>query len=257
MVEQAVVLAAGEGRRLRALANGRPKCLVPVAGRPLIDRVLQSITDAGIRQVLVVVGYCGDQIQRHVGAGVAHGVRVRYVANPDYERGNATSFRCALRDVRGRPFLLTMADHIFETSLLRTFLAGCDGRIAVAVDRSRMEAAREEEATKVALRDGRIVDIGKGLRSWDGVDTGFSYWPPQAGELVDESMCGGELAALMAELAQRDPGLAGRDVSGHLWFDVDTVADVASAERLLQAAAGTSHSLASRGMMRRTGRWYL
>ncbi len=238
MVEQAVVLAAGEGRRLRALANGRPKCLVPVAGRALIDRVLQSIADAGIRQVLVVVGYRGGEIERHVGSGVAHGLDVRYAANPDYERGNASSFRCALRAVSARPFLLTMADHICDPSLLRAFLAGCDEQIAVAVDRSRMDATREEEATKVSLRDGRIFDIGKGLLRWDGVDTGFSYWPSQASELVDDSMCGGELAALMAELAQRDPGVAARDVSGHLWFDVDTVADVASAERLLQAAAG-------------------
>jgi len=238
MIDQAVVLAAGAGYRLRALANGRPKCLVPVAGRPLIDRVLQSIAGAGIRQVLVVVGYGGEQIERHVGSGVAHGVNVRYVTNPDYERGNASSFARALRDVGGRPFLLTMADHIFETSLLRTFLAECDGQIAVAVDRSRMDATREEEATKVALQDGRVVDIGKGLERWDGVDTGFSYWPPHASALVDDAMCAGELAALMAALAQGDPGVAARDVSGYLWFDVDTEADVASAERLLKAAAG-------------------
>ena len=118
-------------------------------------------------------------------------------------RGNASSFECALRDVGERPFLLAMADHICESSLLRTFLSECDGQIAVAVDRSRMDAVREEEATKAALQDGRVVEIGKVLRRWDGVDTGFSYWSQHASALAGDAMFGGELAALMAALARR------------------------------------------------------
>lgn len=236
MIDQAVVLAAGNGHRLRTLTNGRPKCLVPVAGIPLIDRVLGSIADAGIESVLVVLGYRGEQIERHVGNGVAHGVNVHYATNLDYRRGNASSFGRALGEVGDKPFVLTMADHVCAPSLLRTLLARCDDRVAVGVDSSLMDPTREDEATKVAVRDGRIVDIGKGLDRWDGIDTGFSYWPPQASALIDESMCNGELAALMAALSRGPEGLAARDVSGHFWFDVDTEDDIASAERLLPAA---------------------
>ena len=233
MIEHAVVLAAGEGNRLRGLSNGRPKSLLSVADRPLIDHVLMSIARAGIGEVVIALGYQGEKIEAHVGDGSRLALRVHYVWNPDYRLGNASSFWCALPLVAGSPFLLAMADHLCHPALLRAFLADVPDRIAIAIDRSTLDSERTDDATKVELHEGRIGDIGKRLARWDGIDTGFSFWPAGVAARIDRSMCGGELAAMMAWLARDGGGLAARDVTGHFWFDVDTEDDILLAEKMM------------------------
>jgi len=65
----AVVLAAGEGRRLEPLTNRRPKPMVPVANRPILEYVVSAIADAGIDRVVLVVGYQQERIRNHFGDG--------------------------------------------------------------------------------------------------------------------------------------------------------------------------------------------
>ncbi len=233
MIKHAVVLAAGEGNRLRGLTNGRPKSLLTVADRPLIDHVLMSIAQAGIGEVVIVLGYEGEEIEAHVGDGSRFALRARYVRNEYYRLGNASSFWSALSLVAGNPFLLTMADHLCHADLLRAFLADVPDCVTIAIDRSTMDSERTDDATKVELLEGRIVDIGKRLARWDGIDTGFSLWPADGAAGIDRSMCGGELAALMAWLARDGGGLAARDVTGHFWFDIDTEEDIRLAEKMM------------------------
>jgi choline kinase len=234
---RAVILAAGRGGRLGDHTAARAKCLVPVLGRPLIDYVLEGLAGAGIEDVVMVVGYQGDQIQAEVGDGERFGVRVQYAWNRDYMRGNASSLQQALPFVGGEPFLLVMSDHLCSASLLKTFLEQVDGRSAIAVDASEHEADRVDEATKVALLDGHVADLGKQIDQWQALDTGFSHWA--AGAFAPHNGNGAplesELAAFMARLARTEGGLAACHVSGHFWLDVDTDADLQLAERLLQA----------------------
>jgi len=63
---QAVILAAGEGRRIRPLTRGRPKALIPVANRPIIDYPIQALLECGIRDIVVVVGYRKEQVIRYL-----------------------------------------------------------------------------------------------------------------------------------------------------------------------------------------------
>ncbi|WP_323677102.1 sugar phosphate nucleotidyltransferase [Halorubellus sp. PRR65] len=76
---KAVVLAAGEGRRLTPLTNRRPKPMLPIAGKPLLEYVLEAIADAGLDEVVFVVGYARDRIQTHFGDGDDWDVDVEYV----------------------------------------------------------------------------------------------------------------------------------------------------------------------------------
>lgn len=63
---QAVILAAGEGRRVRPLTMSRPKALIPVANRPILDYVIEALEQCGIREIIVVVGYRKEQVIRHL-----------------------------------------------------------------------------------------------------------------------------------------------------------------------------------------------
>jgi choline kinase len=206
---------------------------VPVAGRPLIHHVLESLASAGIQEVVLVVGYQGEQVEAALGDGLQFGLRIHYVWNRDYAQGNASSLWRALPVVGGEPFLLAMSDHLCSPELLRAFLEQVDGRTAIAVDRSDLGEERTAEATKVALMDSLVVDLGKGLERWDAIDTGFSHWAAGAFAAAADAPPEGELAALMTRLARTEGGLASCNVTGHFWLDVDTDDDIRLAETLL------------------------
>jgi N-acetyl-alpha-D-muramate 1-phosphate uridylyltransferase len=75
---QIVILAGGLGTRLKAVAGNLPKALAPVAGRPFIEHQLELVRKHGLRDVLLCIGYGGDQIEKHVGNGSAFGMRIIY-----------------------------------------------------------------------------------------------------------------------------------------------------------------------------------
>src|SRR6056297_849679 len=75
----AVVLAAGEGRRLAPLTHRRPKPMVPVANRPLLEHVVSAIAEAGVDRIVLVVGHRQERIRTHFGDGDAWNVTIEYV----------------------------------------------------------------------------------------------------------------------------------------------------------------------------------
>ncbi len=75
---QVVILAGGLGTRLRSVAPDTPKALVPVAGEPFIERQFELLKKNGLKEVLLCIGFQGDQIERHVGDGSRFGMRVKY-----------------------------------------------------------------------------------------------------------------------------------------------------------------------------------
>jgi L-glutamine-phosphate cytidylyltransferase len=75
---KAIILAAGNGSRLRPLTNDRPKCLLDVDGRPLIDHQREALRRYGVTDILVVVGYHGDRIRQHLGGTARYIENVRF-----------------------------------------------------------------------------------------------------------------------------------------------------------------------------------
>ena len=87
---KAIVLAAGVARRLAPLTDHTHKCLLPIAGRPLLDRMLGSLSEAGVDETVIVVGHCQDQVR--AAAGTRRGdMRVTFVENPEYQKGSILS----------------------------------------------------------------------------------------------------------------------------------------------------------------------
>ena len=97
----AVILAAGNGSRLRPLTADLPKPLVPVRGQPLIAHALVSLRAAGIDRATVVLGYGAGQVRTAVEAGRPAGMGLDFVENPAYHAGNARSLWAARASVAG------------------------------------------------------------------------------------------------------------------------------------------------------------
>ena len=162
MIETAILLAAGEGSRLRSAAQLKPLC--SVAGRSLLGHAVSGLADAGLKRVVVVIGYGADQIAAHIDAH-SWPIAVETVRTDDYRKPNGTSVLAAAPLVGNEEALLAMCDHLVEPELYRRVaLAGASGGARLGVDR-RIDSGWVdlEDVTRVRTADERIVDIGKGL----------------------------------------------------------------------------------------------
>jgi UDP-N-acetylglucosamine diphosphorylase/glucosamine-1-phosphate N-acetyltransferase len=106
---KAVVLAAGEGTRMWPLAATKPKHLLPVAGKPIISYILQALADNSVRDILMVVGFKGDQIESALGDGARYGVHIEYLNQPRWT-GTASALKVAHAGVGDEPFLAIYGD---------------------------------------------------------------------------------------------------------------------------------------------------
>ncbi len=152
-VTKAIILAAGVGSRLRPLTDGRPKCLLQVGERTLIDHQIATLGRDGITDVIVVVGYCGDRIRRHLGS------RVRYVDNVRYERTNSLYSLWLAREELLSGALILNSD-VLALPLLFGRLLQSPAADAILVERGD---AFEAEDMKVTLNGSLVVDFGKDL----------------------------------------------------------------------------------------------
>lgn len=118
---KAVVLAAGEGKRMWPLAENRPKHLLPLAGKPVIGHILLSIVESGISNILVVVGYHEDEVRRALGDGSEYGAHVEYVRQPALT-GTASALRTAYEAVGSERFLAVYGDLVVSPHAITTLV---------------------------------------------------------------------------------------------------------------------------------------
>lgn len=116
---ECVVLAAGEGKRMRPLTVNRPKVMLPLANRPMVEHLVLAARDAGIKDFIVVVGYGEREIRRHFGDGSEFGINVTYVTQPK-QHGTADAVR-SVRDLVTEPFLLMNGDMILKSADIAEF----------------------------------------------------------------------------------------------------------------------------------------
>lgn len=224
----AVILAAGDGGRLYPLTGRTPKPLLKVAGRPLINHVLDTLFAAGVREATIVLGYHGDKIRAALDNLRPTGMAIRFVDNPRFDAENARSLWEARPHVAGS-FVLAMADHLVEPALIRSLITSGNGRCALAVDHAHEGDPRADEATRADVRGGLVVDLGKTLTSWNALDTGVFWCTPAVFDAFTPQMVNGEAGAVFASLA-RTGRLDAVDVTGMRWMDVDTPDDLLGAE---------------------------
>lgn len=110
---ECVVLAAGEGKRMRPLTAKRPKVMLPLANRPMMEHLVLAARDAGIRDFIFVVGYGEREIRKHFGDGSGYGISITY-APQRHQSGTADAVK-SVRDYVTGPFLLMNGDMILKS----------------------------------------------------------------------------------------------------------------------------------------------
>ena len=231
-IRRAVVLAAGIGARLRPYTAERPKPLVEVAGRPLIEHTLVALKEAGIEEAVIVVGYRGDEIETALKG--FRGLGLKVVHNKDFRSGASFSLAAARQSMGADSFLLAMSDHLLSRHLLAKLSRSLPSDACrVAVDASPWPPDYVDEATLVAFGpDRRITRIGKRIRPFNALDAGAFACTPEIWAAVDEAPADCDLSTIFSLLAARGR-LFATDITGSPWYDVDTPGDILLAETML------------------------
>jgi choline kinase len=153
----AVVMAAGEGRRMRPLTERWPKPILPIDGRPVIATLLRDLGGAGVAEATVVTGHLAEQVESLLGHGSALGISVRY-ARPPEPLGSADAVRRALAAGARAPLLVAAADTVFQHGALAR--ASAEWLASGAPAGLAVRRGGGEGKTPVRVEDGRIVEIG-------------------------------------------------------------------------------------------------
>jgi len=252
MIRQALILAAGMGTRIREGANDIPKPLHTVLGKSLLKRTILSLADAGITRIGVVVGFRAELIVKAIedeGEYAKRDLQIEVIDNRAYEKANGVSV-LAGKPHFDTPFLLTMADHIFDSDLAkRATLADMDkADLYLCVDYRLSEVYDMEDCTKVSTgpvstssgtngtgNGDYIRSISKELSEYNCVDCGvFAVSPLLFDELsaVFEARGDCSLSAGVASLAHKRRARV-LDIGDCFWQDVDTQAARTRAESIL------------------------
>ncbi len=240
---KALILAAGKGTRLENLVEDKPKPLIQLLGLSLIERAILTTKRAGINEFLIVVGYLGHLIKADLEDGRKFGVKIDYVENEEWKKGNGVSVLKA-KSLLNENFVLLMADHVFDVRILEELLKS-DMKTSVILAIDRREPSLED--TKVFEKNGKILDIGKDVENSNCIDTGIFLCSPKLFSYVEESVREGntELADCIAKAASRKDveifDIA--QIAGYIskmrkeiepwWIDVDTEKDVERAKETI------------------------
>lgn len=151
-----VILAAGMAKRLRPLTDHRPKCLLQVGGRTLLERTVDAMTLSGIDELVVVTGYLNEMIRDFLTVHYPT-LKFHFLNNTDYaHNNNIYSLWMAGQVVRGQDFLLMDSDILCDPAAVVRIASEPEN--ALAVNRHEMG---EEEMKVVVDSEGHIIEISK------------------------------------------------------------------------------------------------
>lgn len=230
---KALILAAGQGTRLRIVGDTKP--LVQLLGLGLIERVILTAKKSGIKEFCIVVGYHGEKIREHLSDGKKYGVKIQYVQNDQWAQGNAISILKA-RDHFKESFVLLMTDHNYDRRILDQLLKTKIGKdeCILCVDRNPKDHLNIDDATKVRTVDHRIETIGKDLTDYNCIDTGIFICNPVIFDALEQSISKGDegLSGGIKILAQRHK-MKYMLLGDNFWIDIDDKTDRKNAELLI------------------------
>ena len=119
-MKQAIILAAGEGQRLRPFTVNRPKAMLSIADKPILQYAIEALAQNGIQDIVLVVGYRKDQVFDYIGSGEQFGVDITYVTQ-ESQLGTAHALTKA-RAVTGDEFLVLPGDNLIEANTIARFV---------------------------------------------------------------------------------------------------------------------------------------
>ena len=151
-----VILAAGEGQRLRPLTLTRPKHMIPVGGKPILEHLVNAVRAAGIKEILMVVGYKAETIKEYFGNGSEFGVSINYV-NQKRILGTADAI-ASVKEHVNEDFLVVNGDLLSSSDAIKSVIKMHEKVESIAT-LAAVKVEKPEQYGILKVKDGRLTDI--------------------------------------------------------------------------------------------------
>jgi len=182
---KAIILAAGRGSRMKAMTNERPKCLLELHRKSLLERQLDAIRDAGVSEISIVTGYKREML-------LSYGLREFY--NPRWAETNmVSSLACAAEWLKDEPCIVSYSDIFYSSDAVKS-LMGSHADIAVTYDpnwlklwENRFSDPLQDAETFRLNKDGTLAEIGNKPKTVDEVQgqyMGLLWFSPKGWNAV-------------------------------------------------------------------------
>jgi len=242
---RAIILSAGQGRRLLPLTENTPKCCLPLANHSILEWQLSQISQVGIDEVLVVTGFESERVEAVLVSASKKfaNLNIRTLHNPFYARSDNLGTCWVARGEMLEPFLIINGDTLFEAAILDKLLKSAhDHPITLTTD---SKGDYDDDDMKVVTDEGRLLRVGKTLdREYvNGESIGMMVFNQQGADTfrqrVEALMKSAEgltrwYLSAIDELA--DEGHVGVcSIQGLSWCEVDDHADLKHAEHVVVA----------------------
>ena len=235
---RAIILAAGQGKRLLPLTESRPKCLLELSGRSLLAWQLLRLEAAGVEEAVVVTGFRADAVETEIKRLDLQRMAVRCVFNPFYTVADNTASCWIVREQFDRDVLLLNGDTLFGPGVAERLLAAPSAEITVTVDR---KPSYDADDMKVLTDNCRLLAIGKTIEHYDAESIGFLRFSPAGAAKfaagVEAALSRPEglkrwYLSVIDELARTGVDVRVCSVEGLEWGEMDFPQDVDNLTRL-------------------------
>lgn len=245
-LRRAVLLSAGQGKRLLPLTADRPKCSLDFRGRSIVEWQIDALFEAGIEDVTVVLGYGADRVERLLGERYG-GAGVRTLYNPFYQLADNLATCWIAREAMSEDFLLINGDTLFETDIVRDLAAAAEDPITLTIDHKDAYDADDMKVAQDAAgrprRIGKRLALGEVSAESIGMTAFTGSGPDLFNEAVAHAMRRDDASSLwylsvIDELA-RDGHVGAWSVGSRVWSEMDDHDDLEAVDAVVAALGGT------------------
>jgi len=221
---KALIIAAGGSTRLKPLTSKKPKTLVDVGEKKIIDFILDPLISLNL-EILIVTGYYGEMIKSYVKKN--YDWDISFIRNSQWKEGNGISVLKSEKYLKNEDkFLLLMSDHVFNPNFLDDLIEKDPQECYLCVDRNLNDISGLKEATKVYIEKDRILDIGKNISYYNGVDCGVFLTTPYIFDVLKENINTENTLNKAMKRLSAERNLYTYDITGNFWIDIDTEEDL-------------------------------
>lgn len=230
--KRAIILSAGQGKRLLPWTESRPKCLIDLNGRTLLAWQLVRLHAAGLSEVVVVTGFAAEMVEAEIAGLALPGMTVRTQFNPFYQVADNLASCWVARAEFDQEVLLLNGDTLLEQAIVEKLLAAPQAEITVTVDRKDVY---DTDDMKVATDGDRLTAIGKTLEVYDAESIGFLRFSADGARrfiatadslLRNQAGLGRWYLSVINDLAQGEMVVRVQSIQGLDWGEMDFPQDL-------------------------------
>lgn len=236
---KAIILCAGQGRRLLPYTESSPKCLLPLSGKHFIEWQIDALLNVGITHIIAVVGYAAQHIESLLSQKYSN--KISFVYNPFYEIADNLASCWMAREHFSDDFLILNGDTLFEPNIISTLLSKNEFPITLATDEKDLY---DDDDMKVISAGSQLMSVGKklSLEKVNGESIGIMHFNPEGAEhfkqtietlmYQPESLQKWYLSIIDQLASNNHVGIC--SIHGLEWTEVDFVQDLERAQMLAE-----------------------